>query len=279
MMASEHGVSHAPCDHQTTDGSRSWTNCRNWAGLDFSAGDAVDRPVSLADQSVFSTWPSGTSPRWCLVGKCSSAIQRYPRRLPHRSAECQQRQNGSAVPPFSSILLPGLGVVWVGTYLPLQCFRCSVTHCQNKAARGPISHLRLFFKFGHMAVAPADSGPTPWDIGIPVVRRHSGPGPTRWPPGLLREVLPFGKMVADLTTAEAPSRRPCQVLVPCGMGCSRIDTIRHTSVPTSGHLLYTITARSAMRNLESNWMSVCLRILGGITWLAVQSRVARLRFP
>lgn len=270
-MASEHGVSHAPCDHQTTDGSRSWTNCRNWAGLDFSAGDAVDRPVSL-QHLAFWDEPEMVSRR--EIFQRHSTISTTP-----AASECQQRQNGSAVPPFSSILLPGLGVVWVGTYLPLQCFRCSVTHCQNKAARGPISHLRLFFKFAHMAVAPADSGPTPWDIGIPVVRRHSGPGPTRWPPGLLREVLPFGKIVADLTTAEAPSRRPCQVLVPCGMGCSRIDTIRHTSVPTSGHLLYTITARSAMRNLESNWMSVCLRILGGITWLAVQSRVARLRFP
>lgn len=124
--------------------------------------------------------------------------------------------------------------------------------------------------------------------GRHIGRRHSGcwtdSGP-RAPLGGHRD-CPRGcsrskMIVADGTAPETPYRRPCQVLVPCGMGCSRIDTIRHTSVPTSGHLLYTITARSAMRNLESNWMSVCLRILGAITWQGTaKARVARLvRFP
>lgn len=146
-MASEHGVSHAPCHHQTTDGSRSWTNCRNTPAFGLLVW-RCSGPVSLPHLAFWDE-PEMVSPR--RIFQRHSTISTTP-----AASECQQRQNGSAVPPFSGILLPGLGVVWVGTYLPLQRVRCSVTHSQNKAARGPTSQL---FQFAHLAAVPGDSGP------------------------------------------------------------------------------------------------------------------------
>ena len=75
-------------------------------------------------------------------------------------------------------------------------------------------------------------------------------------------LLPGRKGIADSNAAEA---RDGTVLSLCTMRDAAASTFDELPYQTSGHLPYTITTKPAMRKLESNWMSVCSRILGAIT--------------
>ncbi|KAK0750282.1 hypothetical protein B0T18DRAFT_124483 [Schizothecium vesticola] len=210
--------------HHTTDGSRTWTNCRNrvpllgcrWCLLgiypapfnDIHDACRVGAPATTEWFCRAAFLEHSLTGSRCCLGRYIFA-----------SAVCSMQCNASLPKDITSP--PILRV-------------CTSGSDPSRLCRTPDRH----------------SG-----------RRHAGCWTT------LRTRAPLGGHRGErlLLTASRPKPRPgVHAKSLCRVGCDA-DTIRHTSVPTSGHLLYTITAKSAMRNLVSNWMSVCLRIVGGIT--------------